>query len=131
MRYDTRIGWSDFVGLSIFGIVVVEAFREARGVCLADFVEEAELLGTLCILLVSIGGAVSSTSQLHYLEISYELINPLLVFHTRKNSPSVELYGLHGFPLTYFKSFVNQNRSTSSILSKGSSESPIAMKVLG
>lgn len=91
MRYDTRIGWSDFVGLSIFGIVVVEAFREARGVCLADFVEEAELLGTLCILLVSIGGAVSSTSQLHYLEISYELINPLLVFHTRKNSPSVEL----------------------------------------
>lgn len=22
--------------------------------------------------------------------------------HTRKNSPSVELYGLHGFPLTYF-----------------------------
>jgi hypothetical protein len=57
--------------MSTFGIVVVEAFREARGVCLVDLIEEAELLGTLCILLASIGGAVSSTSQLHYPEISY------------------------------------------------------------
>jgi hypothetical protein len=50
---------------------------------------------------------------------------------TRKNSPSVELYGLHGFPFTYFRSFVNQNLSTSSIRSNSSFESPIAMNVFG
>jgi hypothetical protein len=60
---------------------------------------------------------------------------------TLKNSPSVELYGLHGLPLTYFyaqvntlpdisamhhtKSFVNQNRSVPSMRPRASSESPI------
>lgn len=27
---------------------------------------------------------------------------PKTLVLTRKNSPKVELYGLHGFPLTYF-----------------------------
>lgn len=45
----------------------MEAFREAEN--FEDFVEDAELLGAVCILLASIGGAESSTSQLHYLEI--------------------------------------------------------------
>lgn len=38
---------------------------------------------------------------------------------------------LQGFPLTYFKSLVNQNRNTSSILSNASSDFPIATKVFG
>ena len=72
MRYETRIGWSDLETiLSAFGIVVVEAFFEASGVCLVDLIEDAELLGAVCNLLVSIGGAVSLTSQLHCAVISY------------------------------------------------------------
>jgi len=64
----------------------------------------------------------------------YPFPHPTIFAHrslTRKNSPSVELYGLHGFPFTYFRSFVNQNLSTSSIRSNSSSESPIAMNVFG
>lgn len=63
--------------------------------------------------------------------------------HTRKNSPSVELYGLHGLPLMYFcpgvqhvfhggppqsqctRSLVNQNLNTSSIRPSSSSDFPI------
>lgn len=37
----------------------------------------------------------------------------------------------HTFPLTYFRSFVNQNLNTSTMRSKGSSESPIATKYSG
>jgi len=52
---------------SVFGTDVVEAFRETEN--FEDFVEDAELPGVICILLASIGGAESSTSQLHYLAI--------------------------------------------------------------
>lgn len=63
---------------------------------------------------------------------------------TLKNSPSVELYGLHGFPLMYFylmlstivlyttpstgihtRSLVNQNLNTSSMRPSGSSDLPM------
>lgn len=51
--------------------------------------------------------------------------------HTLKNSPRQELYGLHGFPFAYFRSFVNQNLRASSMRSTGSSEVPMAMNALG
>lgn len=42
------MGWSDFASvLAVFGIVVVEAFSEASGVCLLDLIEDAELLGAV------------------------------------------------------------------------------------
>lgn len=50
---------------------------------------------------------------------------------TRKNSPRHELYGLHGLPLAYFRSLVNQNRRTSNMRSRGSSDVPMAIKALG
>jgi hypothetical protein len=50
---------------------------------------------------------------------------------TLKNSPRVELYGLQGLPLTYLRSLVNQKRRTSSMRSRDSSESPMAVKVSG
>jgi hypothetical protein len=53
------------VDFSSFGIVVEEAFREAAGVAFADFKEEAELLEAVFVLRADIGGAGSSTSQLH------------------------------------------------------------------
>lgn len=58
---------------------------------------------------------------------------PAVLRHLRtlKNSPRQELYGLQGFPLAYFKSFVNQKRRTSSMRSTGSSAVPMATKALG
>lgn len=125
------MGWSHFATAPSWGMVVVEAFFEASGVCLSDLIEDAELLGAVCNLLVLMDVIVSSTSQLHCPLISH--VKSTLVKHclTRKNSPRVELYGLHGFPFTYFRSLVNQNRNTSNILSRASSASPIAMNVFG
>jgi hypothetical protein len=64
-----------------------------------DFTEDALLSEAF----VNIGGAVSAISQLHY-KITSAI--PPYAFPkrkpTRKNSPSVELYGLQGLPLTYF-----------------------------
>lgn len=84
--------------------------------------------------LVLIFGALSSASQLHYkTEYTFsdmprkESDGP----HTLKNSPRQELYGLHGFPFAYFRSFVNQKRRASNMRSTGSSEVPMAMKALG
>lgn len=123
MRYETLTGFPDL------GIVLVDVVRDFE-LSLADFMEDAVLLAFEGRLVVSIGGATSETSQLHCALIRY---HPVLqrAYLTLKNSPRVELYGLQGFPLTYFRSFVNQNRRTSSILSNSLSESPMAMKVLG
>ena len=50
---------------------------------------------------------------------------------TLKNSPRVELYGLQGFPLTYFRSLVNQKRKHASRRPSSSSESPMLAKMSG
>lgn len=50
---------------------------------------------------------------------------------TLKNSPKHELYGLQGLPFAYLRSFVSQNRMTSSMRSSGSSELPMPTKALG
>lgn len=88
-----------------------ELFEELRE-CF-DLPEDSELSPAAALSSETMG-KLSSSSQLHL-----------------KNSPRVELYGLHGLPFTYFKSLVNQNLKTSSIRSRGSSEVPIAMKVFG
>jgi hypothetical protein len=85
-------------------------------------------------------GWVSSIFQLHY---EGSAVSPGVprVSPTRKNSPSVELYGLQGLPLTYFysgvsaaslascvqptRSLVNQKRKQPSMRPKSSSESPM------
>lgn len=56
VRYDTLTG---FLGAAV-------EFLEA----VPDFTDDAALLGAVCCLIVEIGGAVSSTSQLHYLIVS-------------------------------------------------------------
>jgi hypothetical protein len=50
---------------------------------------------------------------------------------TLKNSPRVELYGLQGLPLTYFRSFVNQKRKQARRRPSSSSESPMLAKMSG
>jgi hypothetical protein len=56
---------------STFGIVMLEVVRECWALLLNDLTEDAELLGIVSALLVSIEGAASWTSQLHYrIEIS-------------------------------------------------------------
>jgi hypothetical protein len=100
------------------GVWTTETVEAVLGSPLADLMDEAALALPLPApaagFLVLIDGALSSASQLH-----------------RKNSPRHELYGLQGLPLTYFRSFVNQKRRTSSIRSRGSSEVPMAAKALG
>ena len=66
MRYDTRIfslGFTDAGLLSDLGTSTLELEREWLG--LSDLVDDEELLDPTGILLVSIGGIESSTSQLH------------------------------------------------------------------
>lgn len=51
-----------------FAIAEVDAFFEPAGVFFEDLMDEEELLEPDC-LLVMIGGAVSSTSQLHCVRV--------------------------------------------------------------
>lgn len=112
--------------LSVLGSVLEEAFRE---LVFPDFTDDDELFDA-CALRAAIEGAGPSTSQLHCL-ISAIIHTSDSLDLTLKNSPKVLLYGLQGFPLTYLRSFVNQNRRTSSILSSASSDCPIAINVFG
>jgi hypothetical protein len=57
--------------LSVLATVVLGAGFEA----LADLMEDEALPGAVEILLVSIAGTTSSTSQLHYQTISLEINN--------------------------------------------------------
>lgn len=83
--------------------------------------------------LVLILGALSSASQLHYTTWHNQrhATKGKRGAHTLKNSPRQELYGLHGLPFAYFRSFVNQKRRASNMRSTGSSEVPMAMNALG
>lgn len=74
MRYETLTFFPDFaiaVGgtskLVILGILEEEACLDPEGVCFPDLIEDAALPLVDCALIAAIGGAVSSTSQLHYL----------------------------------------------------------------
>jgi hypothetical protein len=67
--------------LKILGILDEEACLDPLGVCLPDLIEEAALPVEDAALIAAIAGALSSTSQLHYLESasiprirSYDLI---------------------------------------------------------
>lgn len=56
-----------------------------------DLMDEAALeVGIGCALIAAMGGALSSTSQLHYLR-SVKDTRPHKIHLTLKNSPSVEL----------------------------------------
>lgn len=108
------------------GVFEVLFLRDMPGVLVAERMEDA-LDADVGWCRESIEGAPSVTSQLHCHSsmwfYSCNIMHPIL---TLKNSPRAELYGLHGFPCIYLRSLVNQNRKTSSIRSRGSSESPIS-----
>jgi len=76
VRYDTRTGFPDLTTAGA-GAGVGVAFCEADGVCFTDLIEDAALLVAVWIWLAVIGGALSSTSQLHYIAISDELKDQL------------------------------------------------------
>jgi hypothetical protein len=73
VRYETLTFFPDLSGgiaskLAILGILDEEACLDPEGVCFPDLTEDAALpFVDTEALMAAIGGALSSTSQLHYI----------------------------------------------------------------